>query len=79
MKLSKIISISIKLIWLITFVLIVMLDRNNQIMSMLTISLLFLISFITIIRSINSRNEWREMIENGEVEVKDKISFDKDK
>ena len=45
-------------------------------MSITTIILLILISLITIIRSINSRNEWREIIKDGDVEVKDKINFD---
>ena len=76
MSLSKIISLVIKLVWLLTFVLVVTIDRDNKLMKILTITLLILISLTTIIRSINSRNEWREMIEDGEVEIKDKISFD---
>jgi membrane protein YdbS with pleckstrin-like domain len=76
MSLSKIISLVIKLVWLLTFVLVVTIDRDNNLMTILTITLLILISLTTIIRSINSRNEWREMIEDGEVEIKDKISFD---
>tara|TARA_B110000467_G_C18146930_1_gene381997 strand:+ start:351 stop:581 length:231 start_codon:yes stop_codon:yes gene_type:complete len=76
MSLSKIISLVIKLVWLLTFVLVVTIDRDNKLMTILTITLLVLISLTTIIRSINSRNEWREMIEDGEVEIKDKISFD---
>ena len=76
MSLSKIISLVIKLVWLLTFVLVVTIDRDNSLMTILTITLLILISLTTIIRSINSRNEWREMIEDGEVEIKDKISFD---
>ena len=76
MSLSKIISLVIKLVWLLTFVLVVTIDRDNNLMTILTITLLILISLTTIIRSINSRNEWRKMIEDGEVEIKDKISFD---
>ena len=76
MSLSKIISLVIKLVWLLTFVLVVTIDRDNNLMTILTITLLVLISLTTIIRSINSRNEWRQMIEDGEVEIKDKISFD---
>ena len=76
MSLSKIISLVIKLVWLLTFVLVVTIDRDNKLMAILTIALLVLIALITVLRSINSRNEWREMIENGEVEIKDKISFD---
>tara|TARA_B110000438_G_scaffold212894_1_gene205045 strand:- start:20 stop:250 length:231 start_codon:yes stop_codon:yes gene_type:complete len=76
MSLSRIISLVIKLVWLLTFVLVVTIDRDNKLMAILTIALLVLIALITVLRSINSRNEWREMIENGEVEIKDKISFD---
>jgi hypothetical protein len=76
MTLSKIISLVIKLVWLLTFILVITIDRDNNLMTILTITLLILISLTTILRSINSRNEWREMIEDGEVEIKDKISFD---
>ena len=57
--------------------LILFMDRENKVMVLITIVLLLIITTITILRSINSRNEWREMIEDGEVEIKDKISFDK--
>ena len=77
MSIQKIISYFIKLFWVITLLLVLFLDRENKIMVIVTISLLLLISLITILRSINSRNEWRQMIEDGEVEIKDKISFDK--
>tara|TARA_B100000959_G_C14435917_1_gene400572 strand:- start:207 stop:332 length:126 start_codon:yes stop_codon:yes gene_type:complete len=40
------------------------------------IFILLLLTAITIIRTLISRNEWRKMIEDGEVEVKNKISFD---
>ena len=76
MSLSKIISLIIKFIWIVTFFLVITLDRDNKIMSLSTIILLILISLITIIRSLNSRNEWRQMIEDGDVEIKDKIKFD---
>ena len=76
MSTSKIVSLVIKFIWCLIFFLVIFLDRNNLLMVSITISLLLLISLITIVRSINSRNEWREIIDNGEVEIKDKISFD---
>ena len=50
-------------------------DRKNIFMVISTILLLLVISFVTIIRSLNSRNEWRKMINDGDVEVKDKINF----
>ena len=40
-----------------------------------TISLLVILSFITILRSLDSRNQWRKIIEDGDVEIKDKIEF----
>ena len=76
MKTNKIVAYIIKFIWFVTFILIVFLDRKNPISVYSTIALLIFISSITIIRSINSRNEWRKMIKDGEVEIKDKISFD---
>ena len=76
MFLSKIISLLIKLLWIVTFFLIITIDRDNRLMVLSTILLLIIISTITIIRSINSRNEWRQIIDDGDVEIKDKIKFD---
>ena len=76
MQTNKIVAYLIKFVWFVTFMLIVFLDRKNPVSVYLSITLLIIISSITIIRSINSRNEWRKMIEDGEVEIKDKISFD---
>ena len=61
--------------WFVAFLLIIFLDRTNKFMIIITLSLLFLMTFITIIRSLNSRNEWRKLIEEGDVEIKDKIKF----
>ena len=66
----------IKLTWFIVFLLIIFIDRDNSIQKISTIVLLLLISMITVIRSLNSRNEWRQIIEDGDVEIKEKISFD---
>tara|TARA_X000000368_G_scaffold103677_1_gene80173 strand:- start:101 stop:328 length:228 start_codon:yes stop_codon:yes gene_type:complete len=73
---SKYISYIIKLTWFIVFLLIVFIDRENSIQKFSTIAILLFISIITVIRSLNSRNEWREIIEDGDVEIKEKISFD---
>jgi len=73
---SKYISYIIKLTWFIVFLLIVFIDRENSIQKFSTIVILLFISIITVIRSLNSRNEWREIIEDGDVEIKEKISFD---
>ena len=61
--------------WFITILLIIFLDRENKIMVILSLVLLIVMSTITIIRSLDSRNEWRKMIEDGDVEIKDKIKF----
>tara|TARA_Y100001936_G_scaffold233474_1_gene259424 strand:- start:168 stop:395 length:228 start_codon:yes stop_codon:yes gene_type:complete len=73
---SKYVSYIIKLTWFIVFLLIIFIDRDNSIQKISTIVLLLLISMITVIRSLNSRNEWRQIIEDGDVEIKEKISFD---
>ena len=64
-----------KFAWLLTILLLVFLDRNNFYMVVVAIFLLLILSFITVVRSLNSRNEWRKIIEDGDVEIKDKISF----
>ena len=76
MGLSKFISILIKFIWFIIILLVITIDRNDFFMVSFTIILLLIISFITVVRSLNSRNEWRKIIEDGDVEIKDKIKFD---
>ena len=76
MGLSKVISILIKFMWFITILLVITIDRNDFSMVSFTIILLLIISFITVVRSLNSRNEWRKIIEDGDVEIKDKIKFD---
>ena len=72
---QKIFNYIFKIIWFITFCLIVFLDRNNFYMVVFTILILLFITTVTVIRSLNSRNEWRKLIKDGDVEVKDKISF----
>ena len=72
---QKIFNYIFKIIWFITFCLIVFLDRSNFYMVVFTILILLFITTVTVIRSLNSRNEWRKLIKDGDVEVKDKISF----
>ena len=74
-KFQKFSNYLIKFLWLLTFILLIFIDRNNIFMVISTILLLIIISFVTIVRSLNSRNEWRKMINDGDVEVKDKINF----
>tara|TARA_Y100001960_G_C14369714_1_gene678521 strand:- start:445 stop:672 length:228 start_codon:yes stop_codon:yes gene_type:complete len=75
MKYSFLFNYIIKAIWLLTFLLIIFIDRNNIFMVIFTISLLLFITFITVLRSLDSRNEWRKMIDEGDVEIKEKIKF----
>ena len=72
---QKLFNIFFKILWFINFLLLVFLDRNNFYMVTITILLLLIVASITVVRSLNSRNEWRKMIKDGDVEIKDKISF----
>ncbi len=69
-------TIFFRISWLITIILILFIDTNNAIMVYSIISALLILSIITVIRALESRNQWRRMIEDGDVEIKDKISFD---
>jgi len=75
MKFNTIFNYIFKILWAIVFILIIFINRDNQLMVFCTIFLLVFLAFITILRSINSRNEWRKIIEDGDVEIKDKIKF----
>ena len=48
--------------WLVLIILIIFLDRNNLYWVIGTIILLLLLSFIAVLRFLDSRNEWREII-----------------
>ena len=69
-------TIFFRFTWLITLLAFTFIDRDNKILVWTMIFILLLLTTITIIRALISRNEWRKMIEDGEVEVKNKISFD---
>ena len=69
MKTNFIINYLFKCTWFVIILLIIFIDRSNSAMVYITIGLLIIISIITIIRSINSRNEWRKIIEDGDVET----------
>ena len=49
--------------WLALIFLIIFLDRNNLYWVVGTIILLLLLSCIAVLRFLDSRNEWREIIE----------------
>ena len=49
--------------WLVLIIIIIFLDRNNLYWVIGTIILLLLLSCIAVLRFLDSRNEWREIIE----------------
>ena len=51
-----------RLSWLLMFILIVFFDRNNTYQSWFSIALLLVLSFISVLRFLESRNEWRRII-----------------
>ena len=59
-----------RLSWLLMVILIVFFDRNNTYQSWFSIALLLVLSFISVLRFLESRNEWRRII--------DEESLDKD-
>ena len=69
-------TIFFRIIWLVLILSIFFIDRENLIMVSIFLILLFILTGITVVRVIESRNEWRRMIDDGDVEIKDKISFD---
>lgn len=74
-KIQKIFNYLFKLAWISIFFLLIFIDRDNFLMVSVTIFLLIITAIITVIRSLNSRNEWRQIIDDGDVEIKDKIKF----
>ncbi len=51
-----------RLSWLLMVILIVFFDRNNTYQSWFSIALLLVLSFISVLRFLESRNEWRRII-----------------
>ena len=51
-----------RLCWFVLFVLIIFLDRHNYYWVTATIFLLVLLSTFAVLRSIESRNQWRDYI-----------------
>ena len=69
-------TIFFRVSWFITIISILFIDTDNSIMVYSIISVLLILTCITVMRALESRNQWRRMIEDGDVEVKDKISID---
>ena len=51
-------------------------DNTTLVTTYIIIFILLFLTMITTIRALESRNQWRRMIDDGEVEVKEKMSFD---
>ena len=49
--------------WMVLIILIIFLDRNNLYWVVGTITLLLLLSGIAVLRFLDSRNEWRKIIQ----------------
>ena len=69
-------TIFFRFLWFATIVFILFIDRDKPIMMYTLIAILLTLTVITVIRALESRNQWRRMIKEGDVEIKDKISFD---
>jgi len=64
-----------KILWLSLTVFILFLDRENLYMVVIAIILLVVLTIVTIFRSLDSRNQWRKLIKDGDVEIQDRIKF----
>ena len=69
-------TVFFRFLWFSTIISILFIDRNKPIMMYTLIFILLFLTVITVIRALESRNQWRRMIDEGDVEIKDKISFD---
>ena len=61
------------MIWLVLIFSFFFIDRENMIMVSALLILLFILTGVTVVRVIESRNEWRKMIEDGDVEIKNHL------
>ena len=52
-----------RLLWLILILLLIFLDRHNPYWVIATLLLLLILSAIAVLRFLESRNEWREYID----------------
>ena len=57
-----------RLLWLILILLLIFLDRQNLYWVIATLLLLLILSAIAVLRFLESRNEWREYIEEESVD-----------
>ena len=66
-------TIFFRIIWVVLILSLLFIDRENMIMVSILLILLLILTGITIIRVVESRNEWRKMIEDGDVEIKNHL------
>ena len=57
-----------RFLWFVLVGLIVFLDRHNFYLVMLTLFLLILLSFVAILRTLESRNQWRKYLKEDGLE-----------
>ena len=54
-----------RLIWIVFIILLIFLDRDNVYNKIFLISSLIILSLITVFRILDSRNEWRKIMEEN--------------
>ena len=54
-----------RLIWVVFIILLIFLDRDNVYNKIFLISSLIILSLITVFRILDSRNEWRKIMEEN--------------
>ena len=57
-----------RLMWLIIILLLIFLDRQNPYWVIATLLLLIILSAIAVLRFLESRNEWREYIDEESID-----------
>ena len=57
-----------RLLWMIIILLLIFLDRQNPYWVIATLLLLIILSAIAVLRFLESRNEWREYIDEESVD-----------
>ena len=57
-----------RLLWLIILLLVIFLDRQNPYWVIATLVLLIILSAIAVLRFLESRNEWREYIDEESID-----------
>ena len=57
-----------RLLWMIIILLLIFLDRQNPYWVITTLLLLIILSAIAVLRFLESRNEWREYIDEESVD-----------